>query len=119
MPIGPNPNRWWSYPGIWTQDPSLESLWGGIPEMENSTLPFPQRDPTLLGAGQDAQRARISHGPMRLPTHSVAILDTQSRLKSLCFYLPSTRMSHPDELPQGLQIVPAITSPLTLTRVGV
>ena len=49
---------------------------GGIQETEKSTLPFPQKDTIVLGAGQKTQIGRISHGPLSPPHHSVAILDT-------------------------------------------
>ena len=74
---------------------------GGTPEMEHCTHPFPQKDSKTLGAGQNPQRGRISHGPMSPTQNLVAILDTQSRQKSLWYRFPATRISNPKELTSG------------------
>ena len=97
----PISNPRWHSLGTLTQDPSLESSFGQCHVDVLRPFYLHQQEAKPLGAGQNPQGRRCSHGPIMPPLHPVAIRDTQFRKKSLHKCLRAARTSNPDELPSG------------------
>ena len=70
---------------------------------EDRTPPFPN-DTKTLGSGQNPQRERIFHSPMRPPLYSVSNLDTKTRRKVPSYHLTLARMSGSTEPPSGSEV---------------
>ena len=89
---------------------------GGTQVMENSTLPFPQKDTKLLRAGQNPQIGRISPDPWVHPSSLWTSYTRNPDRKACATASQPPEFQIPWSSSQDLSIGSAITSTLTLPQ---